>query len=131
MQNFVALMAADLDALESQASQLDEEGLAAGLFKLLRGHPEERAAALPLVEARMDERTRRVTFRQMVRKRIAAILRARTAGMSADQARDMAVVILQLMKSASALSDEEGLPGRSAGMRELQMLTAHYLKQRS
>jgi len=38
--------------------------------------------------------------------------------------------VLQLMKAASALSDEEGLPGRAAALREIQALTVKYLDQR-
>jgi AcrR family transcriptional regulator len=129
VQNFVALMAADLQELEARTG-MDIKTLVERLFGLLRGHPRERAAALPLCEARMDERTRRITFRHMLRKHIAAILRAHAPAMPADAARNMALVVLQLMKAASMLSDEEGLPGRAAGLRELQALAVHYLEQR-
>ena len=78
----------------------------------------------------MDERTRRTTFRQMLRKGIAGILRARAPTVPAQRARNMAVVILQLMKAASSLSDEGELPGRAAGIRELEALTIEYLNQR-
>jgi hypothetical protein len=40
------------------------------------------------------------------------------------------VVVLQLMKAAGALSDEEGLPGRAAALREIHALTVKYLDQR-
>jgi hypothetical protein len=50
--------------------------------------------------------------------------------MPADAARGTAVVMLQLMKAANMLSDEEGLPGRAAGLRELQALAVHYMEQR-
>jgi hypothetical protein len=78
----------------------------------------------------MDERTRRITFRHTLRRHIAAILRARAPALPTAAARDMAVVLLQLMKAASSLSDEQGLPGRAAGVRELQVLTVQYLEQR-
>jgi AcrR family transcriptional regulator len=130
VQSFVALLVADLQELESSAAEIDNETLTKRLFALLRSHPRERAAALPLAEARMDERTRRTTFRQMLRKGIAGILRARAPTVPAQRAHDMAVVILQLMKAASSLGDEGGLPGRSAGMRELEALTIEYLNQR-
>jgi hypothetical protein len=84
---------------------------------------------MPLAEARMDERTRRQTFRYLLRKRIAAILRARSPTLSAEAARDRAIVVLQLMKAASSLSDEEGLSGRAMALRELQTLAVHYLEQ--
>ena len=130
VQNFVALLAADLQELEARAAEVDNQTLVERLFGLLRSHPHERAAALPLAEARMDERTRRTTFRHMLRKHIAAILRARAPSLPAETARDMAVVVLQMMKAASSLSDEEGLPGRAAGIRDLQALAVQYLEQR-
>ena len=128
VQNYVALLAADLQQLESLAARLDIRRLVEKLFDVLRAHPGERAAALPLAESRMDERTRRATFRHMLRKQIAAILRARAPALRAEAARDLAVVVLQLMKAANALSDEEALPGRAAAQRELQALTVQYLK---
>jgi AcrR family transcriptional regulator len=81
-------------------------------------------------QARMDERTRRETFRYLLRQRVAAILRARAPTLSADGARDRATVVLQLMKAASSLTDEEGLSGRAAALRELQALAVHYLEPR-
>jgi AcrR family transcriptional regulator len=130
VENFVALLMADLRELESSAAEMDNGTLVKRLFVLLRSHPRERAAALPLAEARMDEHTRRTTFRQMLRKGIAGILRARAPTVPAQRARNMAVVILQLMKAASSLSDEGELPGGAAGMRELEALTIEYLNQR-
>jgi AcrR family transcriptional regulator len=130
VQNYVAMMAADLQKLEACASGIDIKTLVERLFGLLRSHPRERAAALPLAEARMDERTRRTTFRHMLRRHIASILRAHAPELPADAAREMAVVVLQLMKAASMLSDEEGLPGRAAALRELQVLAVHYLEPR-
>ena len=130
VQNFVALRAADLQELEARAPDIDNLTLVERLFDLLRSHPHERAAALALVEARMDERTRRATFRYMLRKQIAAILRARAPSLPAETARDMAVVVLQMMKAANSLSDEEGLAGRAAGIRDLQALTVQYVEQR-
>jgi AcrR family transcriptional regulator len=130
VQNYVALLAADLEALEARASDIDTRAIVEGLFSVLRGHPQERAAMLPLAEARMDERTRRETFRYLLRKRIAAILRACSPTLSAEAARDRAIVVLQLMKAASSLTDEEGLSGRATALRELQALAVHYLEQR-
>jgi AcrR family transcriptional regulator len=127
VQNYVALLATDLETLEARARDIDTRTLVEGLFRVLRGHPQERAATMPLAEARMDERTRRETFRYLLRKRIAAILRARSPKLSAEVARDRAIVVLQLMKAASSLSDEDGLSGRTAALRELQALTVHYL----
>jgi AcrR family transcriptional regulator len=130
VQNYLALLVADLEGLEARAAAIDTEVIVVALFGLLRAYPRERAAVLPLAEARMDERTRRTTFRPLLRRHIAAILRAHAPALSAEGARDIAVVVLSLMKAANTLSDEEGLPGRAAGLRELQGLTVQYLEQR-
>ena len=130
VQNYVGVLTADLQALEAGAAQMELQVLVERLFGLLRSHPEERAAALPLAETRMDEKTRRTTFRHMLRKHIAAILRARSPSLSQERARDLAIVVLQMMKAVSSLSDEEGLPGRTVGMRELQLVALQYLEQR-
>ena len=79
----------------------------------------------------MDERTRLATFRSMFRRRIAAVLRARAPALPAAATRDTSVIVLQLMKAASALGDEEGLPGRARALREIHALTVKYLDQRS
>ena len=130
VQNYVALLETDLQELERRAEGIDTDTLVGALFALLRGHPQERTVTIQLVEARMDEQTRRATFRSMFRRRIATILRARTPALPVEAARDTSVVVLQLMKAASALSDEEGLPGRAGALREIHALTVKYLDQR-
>ncbi|HTD28031.1 MAG TPA: hypothetical protein VK660_01445, partial [Xanthomonadaceae bacterium] len=130
VQNYAALLLGDLQALEARAGELSPQALVESLFGLLRSRPRERAAAIPLAEARMDERARRTTFRHMLRKNIAAILKARAPGLSAEATRDIAIVMVQLMKAASSLGDEEGLVGRSGALRELQVLAVQYLEQR-
>jgi AcrR family transcriptional regulator len=129
VQNYAALLAANLEALEARASRVNTRTLVEDLFGLLRAHPRERAAALPIIEARMDVPTRRATFRPMLRGHVAAILLAHVPGSPEKAARAMAVVLLQLMKAASALSDEEDFPGRKTGLRELQALAVQYVQQ--
>ncbi|HUA26977.1 MAG TPA: helix-turn-helix domain-containing protein [Steroidobacteraceae bacterium] len=130
VQSYIALLAADLQALEARADRMDTQTLVEGLLGLLRAHPKERAAAQPLAEARKKEEGRRPAFRRMLRGHIAAILRARAPTLGAEAAREMAIVMLTLMKASSMLSDEEGLPGRAAGLRELRALAVQYLDQR-
>jgi AcrR family transcriptional regulator len=129
VQNYVSLVSADLRALEARASETDVETLVEDLFRIMRAHPRERAAALPIAEARMDEQTRRLTFRYHLRKRIAAILRARSAVLSAETARDMAIVVLQLIKAANMLADEEGLTSRAVRQREIQELAVMFVER--
>jgi len=131
IERYIALLETELELLRIQAPKMGTATLVENLFALLRRNPRELAAALPLVEARMDERTRRSKFRRVLRKRIADILRARTSTLSSEEARDMAIVVLQLMKAADALSAEDGLPGRAAGLRDLHELARLYLDRGS
>ena len=130
VQNYVALLVADLQALEERASRIDTETLADDLLGLLGARGRERAAAVPLVEARMDERTRRTTFRHMLRKQVAAILRVRSPTLSPDAAREMAVVLVSLMKAECALVDEVSLTGRPAALRDLRTIAVQYIEGR-
>lgn len=130
VQSYIALLAGDLEELEARANRIDTQTLVESLLGLLRAHPKERAAAQPLAEARRKEEGRRAPFRQMLRGQIAAILRARAPTLGAEAAREMAIVMLALMKASSLLSDEEGLPGRAAALRELRALAVQYLDQR-
>src|SRR5579862_6767670 len=88
VQNYIPLLESDLRALEARATRIDTETLVDNLLGLLCAHEREHAAAAPLVEARMDERTRRTTFRHMLRKQVAAILRVRSPTLSAEAARE-------------------------------------------
>jgi hypothetical protein len=78
----------------------------------------------------MDERTRRTTFRHMLRKQIAAILRVRSPTLSAEAAREMAVVLVSLMKAECALVVEVSLPGRAAALRDLRSIAVQYIEER-
>jgi hypothetical protein len=69
------------------------------------------------------------TLNLPARKHIAAILRVRAPVLSAEAARDVAVVLVQLITAANMLSDEEGVPGRAAALRALRALAAQYLEQ--
>ncbi len=128
VQNYAGSIAADLETLQERAAELEIDQLVDSLFKLLRGRPRERAAALPLAAARMDEEKRQTTFRHMVRRHIAAILRVREPSLTAEDARDKSVVLLQLMKAASALNDEAGLAARPRALRDLRALAVHFLR---
>src|SRR6201997_1310465 len=50
VQSYVELLASDLRQLEARAATIDLKTLMEELFGLLRAHPRERAAALPLAE---------------------------------------------------------------------------------
>lgn len=129
VRRYADLLAADLQALEERAAALPARELMDTLAGLLMGHPPERAAAMALAET-MDPSERLVTFRQMLRRRIAAVLRTHAPALDAETACDTAIVLLQLMKAVAALNDEAGLAGRAAAVKELHGLAVQYLERR-
>lgn len=129
LRRYADLLAADLQKLEQRAAQLETPELADTLAGLLMGHPQTRAAAMVLADS-MDPTARHTTFRQMLRKRIAAVLRAHVPALAPEPARDIAVVLLQLMKAVAKLNDEAGLPGRAAAVKELRGLAVMYVENR-
>jgi hypothetical protein len=66
----------------------------------------------------------------MLRKQIAAILHVRSPTLSAEAAREMAVVLVSLMKAVSALVDEVSFPGRAAALRDLRSIAVRYIEER-
>lgn len=125
VQRYLTLVLTDMDAIEARAVQDELPVLVDRLFGVLRSHPEECAACQPMVE-RMDEKKRHATFRHQLRRRIAGILQKRSPELPADSARDMAVVVLHLMKAAAALSDEEAL----AVQGDFKRIAVQYLQER-
>jgi AcrR family transcriptional regulator len=130
LQHYAGLLASDLQALQAQAAAMTPATLAGRLIVLNQNYPKEREVALVLADSRLDESARRAMFRQMMRKHIATVLRAHAPRLEAVRARDMAVVVLQLMKAVNTLNREKQLPGRAAAARELADLITQYLEKR-
>jgi AcrR family transcriptional regulator len=130
VRRYADLLAADLEHLEKRAAALTPPGLVEAIgAMLLLDHPQERAVAMALAET-MDPTALQVTFRLMLRRRIAAVLRAHTPALDAEAARDTAVVLLQLLKAVAALNDESGLAGRAAAIKELRGLAVMVVERR-
>jgi AcrR family transcriptional regulator len=130
LQHYAGLLAGGLETLEGQAATLTPAALAERLLTLMQRYPKEREVAHVLADVRLDESERRAMFRQMLRKHIAAVLRAHAPRLEAARARDMALVVLQLIKAVNTLNREEQLPGRAAAARELGELITQYLEER-
>ena len=60
---------------------------------------------------------------------IAAILPICAPVLGGEAGCEIAIVMVQLMKASRSLTGEEGLPGRAAGLRELQAPAVQYLKR--
>jgi AcrR family transcriptional regulator len=130
-----ALMTQYTQALQQQLSQLamqadgwNDDQLGTQLIRLLvtfrRRHPAfavlaESVAALAAV--------RGLAIRQHLREGLQQLLARRVTHLSSSALRAAAVVVLQLMKAAVALSAEVGLSGRKAALDQLERALQLYL----
>jgi AcrR family transcriptional regulator len=105
---------------ESSTTDAFADALLTSLVEL-RG--ETQAAVVALLDARSDGSVRRSEFHEVYRRHIARTLQLRDPRLSTREAEDMAVVLLQNMKTMKSLS-----PERDAGaIAELRAMTKLYL----
>ena len=85
----------------------------------------ETRAILALLEARSEWSVKRAEFRKAALRRIVQILMLRSPQLRPETAEDIAVVLLQNMKTMKALALEQGIatsPGCGGGTREMNRL---------
>ena len=132
VQNYVALLAVDLESARGKRLRFDTRAPGRGSVQgCCAAHPQEtcsRRCHWPRPAWTSGHAPRGLSATCCASDR--RDLRARSPTLSAEGARERAVVVLQLMKAASSLIDEEGLGGRTTALRELQALAMHYLEQR-
>jgi hypothetical protein len=103
------------------------EALAGGLLDMMIDLHGERLAIRALLEAHSDWSAKRAKFRRAMRRRIAQMLTLRCPKLSPEIARDMAVILLQNMKTAGVLSRELRGSALSSAVAELRHMTQLYL----
>ena len=125
LQRFGERVNAAFEQINVRVKSLSMAALADALLELIPGLHGERLAARALLEAHSDWSAKRVEFRATMRRNIARTLTLRHPRLSPKVARDMAVVILQNMKTAEALARElrgEALSGAHTELREMTRL---------
>ncbi|WP_158815310.1 TetR/AcrR family transcriptional regulator [Methylocapsa sp. S129] len=124
------LLDASLGEIEARVKSLSAVALADALFDLMLERKAERAAAIVLLDARDDAAIQRAELRERMRRGIAGLLRAAAPRLSADQARTMAIALLQTLKGVSALSRELEGEKRSAALAELRDMVRLYVSNK-
>jgi AcrR family transcriptional regulator len=128
MTEYTQSLQQHLQKLAAQADEWNDDKLGAQLIRLLvtfrRRHPAfavlaESVAALPTL--------RSLAIRQHLREGLQELLRRRLPRLAPADLRAAAVVVLQLMKAAVALSAEPGLGGRKAALEQLELALQLYL----
>lgn len=97
-----------LGALAAQPQCRTAEGLASGLIALMKALSQERAAALALVDQNNPGDAHRLQVRNMMRQRIAALIRTVHPALEESEAMTRAVLTLHLLKLVHQMPQEEG-----------------------
>ncbi len=130
VQRFWELILEEFEKLNRQVKSLSMEALAEAFLTLMLEVHGEKLAIRALLEAHTDWSAKRSEFRQATRRQIAATLRLRCPKLSPSTARDMAIVILQNMKTVGVLNQELQGKDLSSALTELREMTRLYLAAR-
>ncbi len=106
LERYAAFINTALNDLVARAPYLSAQDMAHGLVDMQVQVRASRSVALSLVDARRDAAEVRGGIRDQMTARIADILLARAPDMDAARAKNMAVVVLQVLKAIPHLADE-------------------------
>jgi AcrR family transcriptional regulator len=124
------LMEAGLHRIEEKAAGLSPAGLADALFDLMADSRGDRAAAVVLLDARADAEIRRAAVRDLMRRRIADLLRAAAPRLTLPQAGAMAAALLQTLKGVAPLVSAHEAGQSASAPIELRDMLRLYLERK-
>jgi AcrR family transcriptional regulator len=119
------LIDAAFSKIESQAASSSVDALADSLLDVFVKLHNESEAIIALLDARSEWSVKRAELRKAVLRSIAQILLLRAPQLRPQTAKDIAVVVLQNMKTMKAITFEQGIvtsPGAMAELREMNRL---------
>jgi AcrR family transcriptional regulator len=118
------------EKINGTIKSMSTAALAESLLNMLVDLHGEKLAVRALLEAHADWSAKRKEFRRAMRRHIAETLTLRHPKLGSTVARNMAVIILQNMKTVSALNRELPEDDRSGALAELHDMTRLYLADR-
>jgi AcrR family transcriptional regulator len=127
IQRFGDLISARFEKINHRIHSLSNADLAGEFLSLIVDLQGESLAIRALLEAHADWSAKRIEFRRSMRQRLARTLLLRSPRLNPKVARNMAVVILQNMKSVGLLSTELQGESLSGALQELREMTRLYL----
>jgi AcrR family transcriptional regulator len=119
------LIDAAFSKIESQAASSSVDALADSLLDVFVELHDESEAIIALLDARSEWSVKRAELRKAVLRSIAQILLLRSPQLRPQTAKDIAVVVLQNMKTMKAITFEQEIvtsPGAMAELREMNRL---------
>lgn len=127
IQRFGDRINEEFEKINRRIKSLSAAALAEALLDLMGDLQGERLAARALLEAHADWSSKRVEFRRAMHQRIARTLMRRSPKLKPRMAADMAIVILQNMKTVGVLNAELRDETLSGALKELREMTRLYL----
>jgi AcrR family transcriptional regulator len=130
IQRYGELIAAVFDEIDSRAAHCSIYELSDSLMSVLVNLHGEIQAIIALLDAHSDRSEKRTEFRRAFHKRIAHALRLRSPPLSAAMAKDMAIVLLENMRTMAALKSAKAKDVHPGAITELSNMTYLYLEYR-
>jgi AcrR family transcriptional regulator len=130
MQRFGGVIDDAFAAIDARAGAMSMAELADALLALVGKLRGEMPAIVSLLDARSDWSAKRSEFRSAVRTHIARTLVLCSTHLDAELAGDMAIVLLNVMKTMARITRESGAEVGPGAMIEMREMTRLYLEGR-
>ena len=130
IQRFGELISEAFEKINGTIKSMSTAALAESLLNMLVDLHGEKLAIRALLEAHSDWSAKREEFRRAMRRHIAETLTLRRPKLGSTVARNMAIIILQNMKTVSVLNRELREDERFGALAELRDMTRLYLADR-
>ncbi len=130
MQRFGDVIDEAFTSIDDRAREMSMAELADALLALVGKLRNEMQAIVSLLDARSDWSAKRAEFRNAVRTHIARTLMSCSSLLDAESAADIAIVLLNIMKTMARMTRESRGDDRPGAMNELREMTRLYLESR-
>jgi AcrR family transcriptional regulator len=127
MQRYSALREVQCAENEARASVMPLDELADRLVNSIAEIHDETKALVALLDARSEWAGKRLEYREEALKRIAHTLQLRAPSLPDESARDIAVVLLNNMKTMVAMTFDQSAPSSPGAPDELRLMNRLYL----
>ncbi|MGF6507058.1 TetR/AcrR family transcriptional regulator [Paraburkholderia sp. 32] len=127
MQRYDELREAQCAEIDARASVMPLHELADRLVNSIAEIYDETRALVALLDARSEWAGKRLEYRKKTLKRIAHTLQLRAPTLPEDSAGDIAVVLLNNMKTIAAMTLDQSAPSSPGGPDELRLMNRLFL----
>ncbi len=126
-ERYVARAAAAYDELQSRVDRMSSDALADALANFMVTLHAETQGLSALLDARGQASEQRASLRNFSIERIAKLLVLRSKTLDSDAARDLAILLLNVMKLMVAMTIDDSAPTSRGAVENLRAMTRLYL----